>query len=126
MEPGYNYQISASVNEGILEIIFTGEITGYDVNKLHNDVIMIIKEEKPRGVLNDLRALKGRYENFADAYFRTRDIPRNTIRIPSAVVDTPKDTEYQSFYETTAANAGILIKWFNDIEEARAWLKSQI
>jgi hypothetical protein len=126
MEKKTNYQLSTSVNEGILEIVIAGEVTESTVNRLHTDVITIIQEKKPRALLIDISALKGCYEDFVAAYFRVRSIPPDVQKLPSAVVDLSKNVAFQSFYETTAANVGQSVKWFTDIETARAWLKSRL
>ncbi|MBN1848591.1 MAG: hypothetical protein JW932_08395 [Deltaproteobacteria bacterium] len=126
MEGTKNYQLSTSVNEGILEIVFAGEVTKNTVENIHTDAITIIREQTPRAILSDIRALNGRYEDFIEAFFRTREMPQHVKTIPSVVVDTSKNKAFQSFYETTAANVGITIKWFHEIEPARAWLKSKI
>jgi len=76
-------------------------------------------------VLCDIRALQGPQE-IAAAYFRVRSIPTDVQILPLAVVDQPGNWEFKSFYETTAANAGQSLKWFTDVESARAWLKSKL
>jgi hypothetical protein len=40
-----------------------------------------------------------------------------------ALVDTPEYAQTAKFHETTAFNAGLLCKWFINIDEARGWLK---
>jgi hypothetical protein len=120
------YQISTSVNEGILEIVFTGEVTQYAVEKLHTEVITILKETNAKAVLSDVSALKGRFEEFAAAYFQVRKFPKDIIGLCSAVVDTSENEAYHTFYETTAANVGQTVKWFTDINAAREWLKSML
>jgi hypothetical protein len=44
MEKKEKYQISTSVNEGILEIIITGKIIVTSVEKLSNKTIAVIKK----------------------------------------------------------------------------------
>ena len=43
----------------------------------------------------------------------------------TALVDLKENEDWESFNETTAANVGVSIKWFTDIDAARAWLKSR-
>ncbi len=126
MEEKSDYQISTSVNEGILEIVITGEVTKFTLDRLHTDVITIIKGKNAKAVLCDLSSLKGHFDEYATAYFRARTIPKDVRSLPSAVVDSSKNVAFQSFYETTAANVGHLIKWFTDIDAARTWLKSKL
>lgn len=126
MEETADYNLSFSVHEGILEIVFTGEVTKSTVDRLHAEVMTIIQGENARAVLSDVRALKGHDDAVSSAYYRVRSIPPDVQRLPSAIVDPSADTAYRSFYETTASNAGMSVKWFTDIEAARAWLKSKI
>jgi hypothetical protein len=42
-----------------------------------------------------------------------------------ALVDIPENAAIESFHETTAINGGLSLKWFTDIDAARAWLKSK-
>lgn len=125
MEENTNYQVTTSVSNGILEIVITGELTKYTIDRIHDEVIKIIRENDAKAILRDIRAVKGPNEIGA-AYFRVRSIPPDVKKLPAAVVDLSADIVYKSFYETTAANAGQSMKWFNDIEPARAWLKSKL
>jgi|WetSurMetagenome_2_1015567.scaffolds.fasta_scaffold138027_3 hypothetical protein len=126
MEKNTCYQLSTLVSDGIIEIVFTGEVTEDTIDRLHVDVIRVIQGADAKAVLTDVRALKGHNDAFASAYFRARSIPPDIRRLPSAVVDLSVDETYRSFYETTAANVGHLIKWFTDIDAARTWLKSML
>lgn len=125
MEEKTDYQISTSVNEGIIEIVITGELTKNTINRLHAEVIAIIRENNAKAVLCDVRSANGPHE-IIEAYFRVRSIPQDVKILPSAVVDRPENLDYQSFYETTAANIGQSMKWFTDMESARAWLKNRL
>ena len=69
---------------------------------------------------------RNKYRVIIDAYFRARSIPSDVKILPAAVVDRSENWDYKSFYETTATNAGQSMKWFTDIESARAWLKSRL
>jgi hypothetical protein len=124
MEEKTNYHITTSMNEGIVEIVFTGKITEYTIKMLHNEVIRTIQDKNAKAVLSDVRALKGHNDAFAAAYFRARNIPEDIQKLPAAVVDLPGNEDFKSFYEITSANAGQRVKWFTDIESARTWLKS--
>jgi len=126
MEEMITHQLSASVDEGILEIVITGEVTKQTIDKLHADAMNMITGESAKAVLCDIRALKGHVDEFSSAYFRTRSIPLDILKLPAAIIDPTTNPDYISFYETTAANAGHMVKWFTDIEAARAWLKSKL
>ena len=125
METNISFQLSSSVNDGIVEIVFTGEITKNTLDRLRAEVITILREDNTPSVLCDVRALKGPNE-IADAFKRVRSIPSDVASRPCAIVTTTENREFQLFYETTATNIGQSIRFFADIEAARAWLKSQL
>ena len=123
MENGTDYQLSTSVNEGILEIVITGEVTEDAVKKLQNEVFVIVKSINSRFLIVDVRALKGRF-GFTEAYYPVRSYSPDTARVNTAIVDIEENAAYESFHENTAKNVGRSLKWFTDIDAARAWLKS--
>jgi len=125
MENKPDYQVVTSVHEGIVEIAITGELTSSALQSLHAEVIAIIRAQNAKAVLCDVRALKGP-QDISEAYYRARSIPVDIKRLSAAVVEQPNDVAYQSFHETTAANIGMSLKWFTDIDAARAWLKSKL
>jgi hypothetical protein len=118
------YKLSASIRDGIAEIVIEGELTRELIDRLRQDILAILRGEKVAGVLCDVRAAKGPHD-ITEAYFRTRSLPSDIARLPLAVVDL-SDRNFHSFYETTAFNTGQSIKFFADVEAARAWLKSRI
>jgi hypothetical protein len=118
------YQISVSENEGSLELVLTGEATQNNVERIQDEVISMIISSKASGLLVDVRGIKGRL-GYTEAYFRVRNYPSDVPRIAVAIVDLTENADYESFHETTAINAGLTYKWFTDIDEARAWLKSK-
>ena len=121
-KPGY--QLCTSVNEGITEITIKGEITENAVDKLKDDVLAILKSTRIRNVVVDVRDIKGRFGPI-EAYFRVRSYPTDTPPVNTAIVDLPENAEFESFHETTGRNAGLSMKWFTDINDARTWLKSK-
>jgi hypothetical protein len=124
MEKKAEYQISSSVNEGILKIVLTGEVIKTEIEKLVNEVIAIIKANGLKNVLVDVRTIKGRF-GYAEVYSRVRSYPPDLLKVNFAVVDLPENADYESFHETTAQNAGMKLKWFTDIDAAIAWLKNK-
>ena len=124
MEKEEKYQISSSVNEGILEIVLTGETIETEIEKLVNEVISIIRANGLKNLLVDVRAIKGRF-GYMEAYSRVRSYPLDLLKVNVAVVDLPENADYESFHETTAQNAGVKLKWFTKIDAARDWLKSK-
>ena len=119
------YQISVFENEGILEIVLTGEATQNNVEKIQEEVIYMIISANASGLLVDVRGIKGLL-GYTEAYFRVRNYPSDVPKLPVAIVDLAENADYESFHETTAMNAGLTYKWFTDIDEARAWLKNKL
>ncbi|KQC07761.1 MAG: hypothetical protein APR62_06065 [Smithella sp. SDB] len=118
------YQISVSENEGILELVLTGEATQNNVKKIQDEVISIVALSKFTGMLVNVRGIKGRL-GYTEAYFRVRNYPSDVSRIAVAIVDLADNADYESYHENTAINAGLTHKWFTDIDEARGWLKTK-
>lgn len=120
------YRVSTSENEGIVEIVLEGEVTGATITSLHQDAIKAIRGHKALALLCDIRNLKGYSEDYASAYFRVRKLPPDVKFLPAAIVSHPMGDNFASFYETTASNAGQTLRWFYDIAAARDWLKQEI
>lgn len=118
------YQLSSSVNKGILEIVITGEVTKNALKNMDEGIATILKTTEARALLIDLRALSGRLA-ITEAYFHVQNYPPEIRRVDIAIVDLEEHAGFQSFYETTAINAGLSLKWFTDIYAARSWLKSK-
>jgi hypothetical protein len=123
MEEKPGYHLSTFVNEGITEIVISGEVAENAVEKLQNEVFAIMKSTAARNVVVDVRAIKGRF-GFFEAYFRVRNYPPDRPIVNTAVVDLPENQEFESFHETTARNAGLSLKCFTDIQAALDWLRS--
>lgn len=124
METKEEYQISSSVNEGILEFILSGKILENQINTMLEEFNATVLASGVKYVLMDVRAIKGRY-GYSGAFKRARSHPTEFYgRIKLAMVDLPENSSYRNFHETTLQNAGINSKWFSDIDAAREWLKS--
>jgi hypothetical protein len=124
MEKEARYQISSSVNEGILEIIFSGVVTNDDYETIKNKTIAIQKSININNELLDLRTLRGRL-GLAQTYSIVTYLHSNIPAINTAFVDIAENASYNSIHETPAINAGLSFKCFTDINTARAWLKSK-
>ena len=117
------YNISASVNEGILEFILSGKILESQINTMLEECNATVLASGVKYILMDVIAIEGRY-GYAGAFSRVRSHPPEFYgRIKVAMVDLPENSDYRNFHETTALNAGLNVKWFTDIDAARAWLK---
>jgi hypothetical protein len=122
-QPTYN--ITASVNVDILEVVATGDITKPDTHKIMmQEIIDVEKSTNVKKQLLDIRKLNGRLGT-VEIYDFVRDYPPDRPRMKVALVDTSEYAQTASFYENTAVNAGLSCKWFTDINEARMWLKSK-
>jgi hypothetical protein len=119
-----DFQISSSMNEGILEIIMEGELAKSEHDKMSNEIIALINSSGVKNVLVDIRTLKGRL-SVAETYKRVRNYPSYIYKTHIAMLDIPENSEYQSFHETTAVNAGMNLKFFTDIDKSKDWLKSK-
>ena len=62
------------MNEGILGIVLTGELTNDSIEKIKNEVFDIEKSMNTKNVLIDIRKLKGRI-GFTEAYSFVRNFP---------------------------------------------------
>ncbi len=125
MQENSDYTYSTSFGEGILEIVLSGKLTLQSLNALRSEMMTILQDRGARAVLADCREVTGPHE-IVDAYYRTRSLPFDVRQIPVAIVDRATDISYQSFFEATAANVGMTIKWFTDVESARSWLQSKV
>ena len=124
MEKKADYQISSSVNKGIIEVVITGEIIKSTFERVEKEADAIIKASGVDKALLDVRALKGRfiYENL---YHRARNYTMYYYDIHNAIVDIPENADFADMQETTAKYAGVSMEWFTDIDAARDWLKSK-
>lgn len=117
------YNISASENDGFIEVIITGEVADNYIDQMEQEVQDILKPMNPKKLLADVRSLKIK-RSITDTYIRVRKYPP-LLHIKTAVLDIPEHSDFQSFHETTARNAGIPMKSFTDINKAREWLKNK-
>jgi hypothetical protein len=119
-----DYQISSSVNDGILEIILTGEFRNGSLEQIKNEVFAIEKSVNIKNELIDVRKVKG-YHSIVEIYSFARSFPSDRPRMNTAVVDTAVNADIKMFFETTTSNTGLSFKFFTDIDAAREWLKNK-
>ncbi len=125
MEKKRTYDVVVSVEDDILELVWTGDITRpYTHKMMMEEIISLEKSANVKTKLVDVRDLKGRLETF-ELYNFVRDYPADRPKMRVAYVDTPEHDQTASFHETTALNAGLRFKRFTDIDEARKWLKNK-
>lgn len=123
MEEKKTYNMSTSVKGDILYVDVTGDIRNQDMHKVMiEEIIDIDKSTQQKKQLVDITKLKGRFEIF-ELYNLVRH-PERPIKTV-ALIDIPENASNASFHETTAFNAGFPLKWFTDIDKAKAWLESR-
>jgi hypothetical protein len=124
MEKKAEYQISSSVNEGMLEIILTGEFRNGSLEKIKNEVVAIEKSANTKSELIDIRKIKG-HPSIIEIYSFARSFPSDRPSINTALVDIIENADIKKFLETTTLNTGLSFKFFTDIDAAREWLKGR-
>ncbi|MBN1829275.1 MAG: hypothetical protein JW884_09060 [Deltaproteobacteria bacterium] len=123
MEQKREFQLTSTEKLGILEIVISGKVTVKTAGTVQQEVFALLSAMKIKRLIVDVRTLKGRL-GLADAYFRVREYPAEAPRVKTAVVDIEENSEFQSFHETAACNVGLLLRWFTDMDDARAWVAS--
>ncbi len=118
-----DYKITYSIRDGIIEITISGQCTSQNVGRLTGRIIKKLLKTRLPAVLVDLRKLRGR-PDFGDAFFRVRQFPSELAEVRAALVDSEENREFAEFFSLTASNAGCNIRFFTDLLQARAWLKS--
>jgi hypothetical protein len=121
METKTTYQVLTSENDGILEVIITGKVTGSDVKKLQQEM------QKFRDTFGDKLLVNLQAVNdglgYGETLYYVRRPARPTGKV--AIVDLPAHEKYKQFFETAVPNTEMKVKWFTDIDQARAWLRHQ-
>jgi len=118
MENQPAYQISSSVNDGVLEVVLKGKAIGMTYEKMRNEVDAIIKANNATKAIIDVRTLEGRLKT-SEIYRYVRNHSSVIYEIQVAIVDLPENADYS----TAVKNAGLLFTWFTDIDAARNWIK---
>ncbi len=125
MKQGADYHLSTSTEDKIAIFVVTGSVTKESMNSLRAEGLAFLRESRAEAVLWNIRATKT-YPEIAEAYFRVRNVPQDFRRVPTAIVDETRNHEFESFFETTAQNAGLTVRFFADLDTAKVWLKSKI
>lgn len=118
-----SYKITISKNNEYIIGKLDEPLDREAIQQLTREYVKIINETGIKRILNDVRGVPdamGIIDGYAFAYTDTR-----TLKLPSdiraAIVTDPGDTTH-SFQETVALNAGYMVKLFDKIESAVAWL----
>lgn len=121
METKTTYQVLTSENDGILEVIITGKVTGSDVKKLQQEM-QRFRNTFGDKLLVDLHAVNDG-QGYGETLYYVRRPERPTGKV--AIVDLPAHEKYKQFFETAVLNTGMKVKWFTNIDKARTWLRNQ-
>lgn len=122
MKRNPEFRISAFAGKEILEIILTGQFIENTVEILTNEIKKIIIAKGMRNVLVDIREMKGRL-NIESAYWHVRRPLPDGPKINIVFLDSPDNSDFISFFEIIAVDAGLPVKCFTNIAEARHWFK---
>lgn len=123
MQEKSTYNLTTFINEEIVKIIITGEVTKDNVKELANEVYAIVKLTNAKKLLCDIREIKGRL-GYTDIYFFATDVPSFFYNINTVFVDLPKNAKLQSFRQYVTRLNGIPAKWCTDTDDAISWLQS--
>jgi len=116
------YRVSASVNEGIFEIVINGELPSDSIQTLMNELNDSVISSKAQKVLVDVRNVKSHFGH-AETYLLAIKNPSCFDTIPTAILHALDDSRLGSFHECLLRSNGLPVKWFTDIDKARKWLK---
>ena len=117
------YQIGVSWNDNILQMVITGEASSEIANKIAQEVIAILVENRPKRVLIDCRNLKGRL-GIIDTYFLIKNYPGKHAVPKLAILDIAEKESYYAFQKVIAANVSLnSLRYFSDSDEAMSWLR---
>ena len=115
------YNISTSSYRNILYVTIQGYSDRNNADDIARDVIRIVLQHQPAGILVDVRELEGRLST-AETFFHVRNYPTDIPRYKTAIIDHEKNRAYGDFFELAAANLGHNIRCFYDREAAMKWL----
>jgi hypothetical protein len=117
MENVIAYQISPSVNDGILEVVITGSSIG-TFEKMMYEVDAILEANGAKEVIFDIRSYEEHIESTA-FYQYARKHNFFIYGVKTAVVDLQEKTSFA----IALRNAGVPVERFADIDLARKWIK---
>lgn len=122
-----------SAESGLLRVIAIGEFSSEEAERTFLEILDAVARHKTEKILFDGRELKGEpdtierflYGKFA-AQSVVRDIRERGLRFAPqfAYVLQEPVLDPQRFGETVAANRGMWVKAFDNIEDALGWLIS--
>lgn len=118
MENEIAYQLSSSVNGGILEIVITGSSIGDTFEKMMHEVDAILRKNDSKEVILDIRSFEEHIDSI-EFYHYARKHNLFISGVKTAVVDLQEKTSFA----VALKNAGVPVERFTDIDSARRWIK---
>ena len=125
MKKKAGYQISSSVNDGILEIVIKGKVKNDDIEEIHDKITASLKEKEVNDLLVDICAVKERF-SIIEASSHVRHSLADRRKVNIAIIDLPQYANLETFLVIMSENAGLSVKWFTHASTARDWLRSKI
>jgi hypothetical protein len=117
MEYYTTYQISTSVNDGILEVVLKGTAKGNEFERMMNELDSLLAENFAKEVIIDIRTFEEHIES-TTIYHYARKQKFFITGVKTAVVDRQEKTSFA----IALKNAGVPVERFIDIELARKWI----
>ena len=114
------YQISSSMNDGILELVITGTAIGNEFEKMMLKVDSILEAINAKEVILDIRTFEEHIESITTIYQYTVKHNFFIHGVKTAVVDFQEKTSFAMALKT----AGVSVERFIDMDLARKWVKS--
>lgn len=119
-QPLLRYQQQA----GWLQVTMLAESTLPHTQNMMQVFYQVLDKLDPDRVRVDNRQLRGRL-SLADSYVLLHSLPLPRRRRRMAVVEDPAWAEQVRFMETAVRNAGGMLRYFYDEEQALQWLLSE-
>lgn len=116
-----SYRIHFDECDGIVEIKFSGKWTKDNVDTLTTNMVELPGRATSR-VLIDISDIEGQLA-IADAFNSVVRFPPEQRSRKTALLDREENIRVVSFFEMTAQNRGIPLRWFRTREEALVWLR---
>jgi hypothetical protein len=118
------YRILKREEGNILVLDLEGDIIGDGSDRIHYEIIDMIRENHDRKILIDIRRFKSRL-SVADKFLSVRNLPlKNITKGKVAILDNLDQEEENRFYQTTAKNVGVFLYIFHDENKAMEWLNA--
>ncbi|MFO1318090.1 MAG: hypothetical protein U1F52_00545 [Burkholderiales bacterium] len=109
--------------DGILVLTVSGVGVGPNADVIADACFQARRASTLDRMLVDIRALEGRL-SYPETYFFMRRLQAEPQPGRTAILEREDYRDWASFHEATSANAGYRLRYFFDLDEATAWLRS--